>query len=140
MGAVACVHGASALGSRAMATRDRNSDDGGTEKGAKVVPLSRFRASLARARVRPRALAPPQEPQGHFYPTPDTFYLLDILPEGDAGRRVERFVDWLYRADLDLARRVIMSAKWGLTSDLEELALRWRSGRVADLGYIDYYE
>jgi len=28
----------------------------------------------------------PQEPEGHFYPTPDRFYLLDILPGGEEGK------------------------------------------------------
>jgi hypothetical protein len=83
---------------------------------------------------------PPGEPEGHFYPTPDRFFLLDVLPTGEAGKAVERAVDWLYRADLELGRRVVMSAKWELTSDLEEHAHRWRSGRMADLGYVDFYE
>jgi hypothetical protein len=82
----------------------------------------------------------PDEPEGHYYPTPDRFYLLDILPAGEDGKAVERIVDWLYRADLELARRVVMSAKWELASDLEEWAYRWRSGRMADLGYVDFYE
>ena len=33
-----------------------------------------------------------------------------------------------------------MSAKWELGSDLEEHAWRWRQGRMADLGYVDFYE
>lgn len=84
--------------------------------------------------------APPEVPEGHFYPTPDSFFLLDVLAAGEEGKRVERFVDWLYRADLTVARRVVMAARWELQSDLEEHAYRWRSGRMADLGYVDYYE
>jgi Family of unknown function (DUF6178) len=84
--------------------------------------------------------APPEESEGHFYPTPDRFFLLDVLADGEAGRAVERVVDWLYRADLELARRVVMSAKWELASDLEEWSYRWRAGRMADLGYVDYYD
>jgi hypothetical protein len=83
---------------------------------------------------------PPEQPEGHYYPTPDRFYLLDILPAGEEGKAIERAIDWLYRADLDLARRVIMSAKWEVPADLEEWAYRWRSGRMADLGYVDFYE
>ena len=33
-----------------------------------------------------------------------------------------------------------MSAKWELASDLEEHSWRWRQGRMADLGYVDFYE
>ena len=83
---------------------------------------------------------PPQEPEGHFYPTPDRFYLLDILPAGEEGKALERILDWIYRYDLELGRRVIMGAKWELGSDLEEHAYRWRQGRMADLGYVDFYE
>jgi hypothetical protein len=83
---------------------------------------------------------PPEEPEGHYYPTPDRFYMLDILPAGEEGKALERAIDWLYRADLDLARRVIMSAKWEVAADLEEWAYRWRAGRMADLGYVDFYE
>lgn len=82
----------------------------------------------------------PQEPAGHFYPTPDRFYLLDILPGGEEGKALERILDWIYRYDLEVARRIIMSAKWELASDLEEHAWRWRQGRMADLGYVDFYE
>ena len=40
---------------------------------------------------------PPDEPQGHYYPTPDRFYLLDILPGGEEGKALERILDWIYR-------------------------------------------
>jgi hypothetical protein len=83
---------------------------------------------------------PPEEPEGHFYPTPDGFYLLDILPEGETGKTVERMIDWLYRADPEHARKWLMAAKWELSSDLEEWSYRWRTGRMSDLGYVDYYE
>ncbi len=82
----------------------------------------------------------PEEPEGHFYPTPDRFFMLDVLTEGEAGKALERVIDWIYRADLGLARRVMMSARWELASDLEEFSYRWRTGRMADLGYAEYYE
>jgi hypothetical protein len=83
---------------------------------------------------------PPEEPQGHFFPTPDRFYLLDILVGGEEGKAIERILDWIYRYDLAFGRQVVMSAKWELGSDLEEHAWRWRQGRMADLGYVDFYE
>jgi hypothetical protein len=82
----------------------------------------------------------PEESEGHFYPTPDRFFMLDVLPEGEAGKAFERVIDWMYRADLGLARRVMMSARWELAADLEEHSYRWRSGRMADLGYAEYYD
>ena len=83
---------------------------------------------------------PPDEPEGQYYPTPDRFFLLDILVGGEAAKALERVIDWIYRHDLELGRRVIMSAKWELASDLEEMSYRWRQGRMADLGYVDFYE
>ena len=82
----------------------------------------------------------PDEPEGHFYPTPDRFFLLDVLMPGEAGKAFERAIDWLYRADLDFARHAVMSARWEMPSDLEEHAYRWRTGRMGDLGYVEYYE
>ncbi len=84
--------------------------------------------------------APPEEPEGHFYPTPDRFFLLDVLSTGEEAKRLERMLDWLYRADIEIGRKVVMSAKWELATDLEEWAYRWRSGRMADLGFVDFYD
>ena len=83
---------------------------------------------------------PPDEPQGHYFPTPDRFFLLDIIVGEEDGKALERCIDWIYRFDIELGRRVIMSAKWELASDLEEHAYRWRAGRMADMGYVDFYE
>jgi len=83
---------------------------------------------------------PPAEPEGRFYPTPDGFFLLDIVAEGEAGKTVERMIDWLYRADPEHARKWLMAAKWEMPSDLEEWSLRWQKGRMSDLGYADYYD
>jgi hypothetical protein len=96
---------------------------------------------------------PPEESQGTFFPTPDGFFLLDVvgLPAGDGATRSDadehdgaaviiRLVDSLYRADKDLARRLLVAAIGELDSDLEEAAYRWQRGRMADLGFADYYE
>lgn len=79
----------------------------------------------------------PDEPEGHFYRTPDTFYTLDVKEPGGA---VDRMLDALYAADLDLGRRVVMGARWDIGAETEEAAYRFRAGRMADLGYVDYYE
>lgn len=100
--------------------------------------------------------APPDEPVGTFFPTPDGFFLLDVTGlEGgrsasaesgedeeasDAARVAIRLVDACYRADRDFARRMLIGARSELDSELEEAAHRWRQGRMADLGFADYYE
>jgi hypothetical protein len=104
----------------------------------------------------------PDEPVGTLYPTPDGLFVLDVTGvPGDAGpddvteggaaaaesgptttsaRAVIRLVDGLYRADRTLARRLLVGARAELDSELEELAYRWRQGRMEDLGFQDYYE
>lgn len=99
----------------------------------------------------------PDEPAGTLYPTPDGFFVLDVTgvdteelgddeaaaeagPATTSARAMIRIIDALYRADRDLARRLLVGAKMELDSELEELAYRWRQGRMADLGFEDYYD
>jgi len=116
--------------------------------------------------------APPDDPQGTFYSTPDGFFVLDVtgyraetepaasqgIPEAvidapgtgetataDADSAASEtsadalihVVDNLYKGDLDFARRILVGAKAELDSELEEMAFRWRQGRLQDLGFED---
>ncbi|HVR62103.1 MAG TPA: DUF6178 family protein [Polyangia bacterium] len=99
---------------------------------------------------------PPDQGEGILYPTPDRLFVLDAIgfPQheptpatpGHAGeppesaRAMIRIVDGLYRADAQLARRLLIGARSEMTSSMEEMAFRWRSGRMSDLGFADYYE
>ncbi len=72
--------------------------------------------------------------------TSDGFFLLE-LPQDDRSQRMfMRLIEDLYRADADLARNTIMAARSEQASDLEESSYRWRAGRLADLGYVDFYD
>ncbi|MDB4981810.1 MAG: hypothetical protein JWM82_2562, partial [Myxococcales bacterium] len=99
----------------------------------------------------------PDEPHGMFYPTPDNLFVLDVSGfdvEGPdtlestgetenippSARAIIRIIDGLYRADQNLARRLLVGARSELDAELEELAYRWRQGRMADLGFADYYD
>src|SRR5215470_8481097 len=65
-----------------------------------------------------------------FIPTPDRFFMLKVTAErADAARLVGELVDRLYRVDAELARHTIRTASSEPTAELEEMALRWRSGR-----------
>lgn len=83
---------------------------------------------------------PPEEPSGTFYATPDRFFLIDLLADGDFGALLHRTLESLYSTDLDLARAIVNGARWDAGAETEETAYRFRSGRMADLGYIEYYE
>lgn len=73
-------------------------------------------------------------------PTPDRFFMLQLNGDEDTQRLVQQLVEDLYRADPDLARHTIMAARSEPPAELEENSYRWRSGRLADLGYVDFYD
>jgi len=83
---------------------------------------------------------PIEENEGQIIATVDTFFMLELLGDDDSQRLVMRLVDDLYRADGNLARHTIMSARSELPAELEETAYRWRAGRLADMGYVDFYD
>jgi hypothetical protein len=84
---------------------------------------------------------PPDDEERPILTTPDTF--LAVVLTGEREEEValaHRIVEDLYRANPDLARHTLMTARSELPSELEEMSYRWRSGRMADLGYVDFYE
>jgi hypothetical protein len=84
--------------------------------------------------------APPEDSDEPIMTTPDRFFLLELHGDEDTQRLVQQLVEDLYRADPDLARLTIMAARSEPPAELEEQSYRWRSGRLADLGYVDFYE
>lgn len=83
---------------------------------------------------------PPEDHDGPVLPTTDGWFLLELLGDDDSQRLVTRVVEDLYRADAHLARNTIMSARSEPPAELEENSYRWRSGRLADMGYVDFYD
>ncbi len=85
----------------------------------------------------------PDDVNGPIINTLDTFFALEVLAEDEETVSVVNgVIDYLYRADPNgiLARHSIMAARSEPTAELEEMSYRWRAGRMADLGYVDYYE
>ena len=83
---------------------------------------------------------PEEDNDEPIMPTPDRWFLLELKGDEDTQRVIMRLVEDLYRADADLARHTIMAARSEPSAELEEMAYRWRSGRLADLGYVDFYD
>jgi hypothetical protein len=75
-----------------------------------------------------------------FMATPDRFFTIGLLGDERTQRITQAIIEDLYRADGDLARLTIMSARSEPAAHLEEMSYRWRSGRLADIGYVDFYE
>jgi hypothetical protein len=73
-------------------------------------------------------------------PTPDRFFLLELFGDDETQRLTGQLVEDLYRADPDLARHTIMAARSEPPAELEEQSYRWRAGRLADQGYVDFHE
>jgi hypothetical protein len=85
--------------------------------------------------------APPDEEERPIFTTPDTFFAVVLTAESDDEiRMVHQLLDHLYRGDQALARYSILAARSEMDSELEEMSQRWRAGRMADLGYADFYE
>lgn len=83
---------------------------------------------------------PAEDNDEPIMPTPDRFFLLELKGDEDMQRVTQQLVEDLYRADMQLARHTIMSARSEPPAELEEMSYRWRSARLADLGYVDFYD
>ena len=84
--------------------------------------------------------APEEDNDNPIMTTPDRFFMLELKGDPDTQRLIQQLVEDLYRADADLARHTIMSARSEPPAELEETSYRWRSARLADLGYVDFYD
>lgn len=76
----------------------------------------------------------PEEPTGDVYLTPDGFYAVELLSDAHS-QDLQRLLGALYEEDPELARRLVMAAKWDVGAESEERAYRWHQGRLADMGY-----
>jgi len=83
---------------------------------------------------------PEEDNDNPIMATPDRFFMLELKGDDDTQRVIQQLVEDLYRADADLARHTIMAARSEPPAELEEQSYRWRSARLADLGYVDFYE
>jgi hypothetical protein len=77
----------------------------------------------------------PEIASDRFMRTPEGKYVLEFLVDGVEYVAVRGLVDDLFAEDPFQATRLINAVRWETRSDLEESALRWRTGRLADLGW-----
>ena len=82
----------------------------------------------------------PDNPEGTLWDSPDRLFTLEFLGEPDQVRVTQRLVDSLYRFSPVMMRRMLVGMRAEDDAELEETAYRWRSGRMADLGFVDFYE
>lgn len=68
--------------------------------------------------------------------TPDSLYLLEIKTDDPMPINVLGLVGALYQHEFDEAAHLIAAVRWEMASQIEEEALRIRSGRMHELGFI----
>ncbi|MBW2731590.1 MAG: hypothetical protein JRH20_04300 [Deltaproteobacteria bacterium] len=78
----------------------------------------------------------PEEAEGMFYKTPDGWFVIDLICENELrAEQLMAMIEKLYRDDAQRIRTLLQNVMWELPSELEEGALRWRTGRLEDLGF-----
>ncbi|HEX9050942.1 MAG TPA: DUF6178 family protein [Anaeromyxobacter sp.] len=77
----------------------------------------------------------PEFESDRFMRTPEGKFVVEFLVDGAEYAAVRGVLDDLYAEDPFAATRLLSSIRWDLPSELEETALRWRTGRLADLGF-----
>jgi hypothetical protein len=75
----------------------------------------------------------------HRYETPDGAFVVGV-PDDEVGRLAVRVIDRVYADSLSAGARLVRSVSSALVSPLEEDLLRWRSGRLAELGFVEWEE
>lgn len=83
---------------------------------------------------------PDEDNEAPMMTTSDGFFLLELFGDSETQRMVMSLVEDLYRADANLARHTIQGARSEPAAELEESSYRWRAGRLADLGYVDFHD
>jgi hypothetical protein len=80
----------------------------------------------------------PEEPEGALYYTPDGWFALDIIAHDPAqAEQLAHLINSLYADDQEQARRLLHNLIVELPMELEEYSLRWRNGRLQDMGFVD---
>jgi len=81
----------------------------------------------------------PQEVKGKDTPraaTPDGFYLLDLKNEVALKTHPFSLLDALYQYDPSASHRLLSDSRVDLPTQIEEEALRFRNGRMEDIGFV----
>jgi hypothetical protein len=82
---------------------------------------------------------PPVQDYGRTYRTPEGRYLVELL-EGTDYAMAKDLLDDLYAEDVFGTSRLLESLRWEVPTELEEVARRWRDGRLRDRGFPDLEE
>lgn len=71
--------------------------------------------------------------------TPDGFAIVGV-PDNEFGRMTLRVLAAVYEDSMIEGRKLVSAIKWSMHAEVEEDLLRWRKGRLADLGFPEWEE
>jgi len=74
-----------------------------------------------------------------IWETPDGFHIVGV-PNDEFGSMTLRVLEAVYDDSMVEGRKLVSAIKWSTYSELEEDLLRWRRGRLADLGFPEWDE
>jgi hypothetical protein len=89
------------------------------------------------------ALPTEEEPEPSVYDEAlvNELYRVEFVePDSTRNEPIRRLLHFLRAADLDFYHGLMQGVMWGQDSELEEWAYRWKSGRLQDEGFPDYYD
>ncbi len=69
--------------------------------------------------------------------TPDGFFLVGVSDD-ELGMQVLQTLARVYEDDLGQGRKLVLSIQSALPAEIEETLLRFRAGRLADLGFVQW--
>jgi hypothetical protein len=75
----------------------------------------------------------------HTWESPDGFSIVGV-PDNEFGRMTLRVLSAIYEDNMVEGRKLISAIKWSVHNEVEEELLRWRKGRLADLGFPEWDE
>jgi hypothetical protein len=94
--------------------------------------------------LRVHATLPPEEvdePGSYDETQANELYQVNLVePEHPLNAQVLRLLSFLRMVDFDFYLGLMQGIMWGQESELEDWAYRWKSGRLQDEGFPDYYE
>ena len=82
----------------------------------------------------------PDTAPGSSWITPDRRYMVEIREDGAGYATLKRLLDDLTEQDPFMVSRTLEAIRWDVPTELEEVARRWRNGRLRDLGVPEFEE
>ena len=82
-----------------------------------------------------------EEPKPYHEILSNELYRLEFIdPDSPWNERIQRLLAFLRQADLDSYYGLMQGVMWVIQNESEEWAYHWKSGRLQDEGFPDYYD